>query len=131
MHSMQAIARSSVLAAAARRASAISAISAAPRLLFVVPHWTRTYSSAASGQDAQVQELVFTTVAELMQIKEPADKARIGLTSQLKSDLGMDIFKTYQLLDQLEQRMENLDISIEEADKAQTLQDIVDLVSRK
>ncbi|KAG0294618.1 hypothetical protein BGZ96_000812 [Linnemannia gamsii] len=57
-------------------------------------------------------------------------KARITLTAHLKNDLGMDIFKTYQLLDRIEQESGgNIDISVEQADKVQTIQDIVDLVT--
>ncbi|KAG0209941.1 hypothetical protein BGX28_009812 [Mortierella sp. GBA30] len=92
----------------------------------------RCYTSSSSS-DADIQDLVFKTVSELMQIQDKPDeiKARITLSSRLKADLGLDIFKTYQLLDKLEQDIGEVDISVEDADKAQTLQDIVALVTRK
>ncbi|KAG0305420.1 hypothetical protein BGZ97_001117 [Linnemannia gamsii] len=57
-------------------------------------------------------------------------KARITLKAHLKNDLGIDIFRTYQLLDRIEQELGgNIDIPVEQADNVLTLQDIVDLVS--
>ncbi|KAF9434423.1 hypothetical protein BGZ76_008034 [Entomortierella beljakovae] len=88
---------------------------------------TTTTTSATLNSD-NVQKLVFSTVAELMGIKEPADIERITLKSQMKSDLGMDIFKTYQLIDKVERHFNSIDIPVESADKAQTLEDIVNLV---
>ncbi|KAG0303000.1 hypothetical protein BGZ98_007062 [Dissophora globulifera] len=63
-----------------------------------------------------------------MAIKEPADQARITLKSHMLNDLGMDVFKKYQLLDKLERELESIDIAVQDADKAQTLEDIVTIV---
>ncbi|KAG0265905.1 hypothetical protein BG011_003830 [Mortierella polycephala] len=91
----------------------------------------RQYSSSApSSSSSDTQDLVIKTLADLMQLKDDADKEKITLKSHLKDDLGLDIFKTYQLLDKVEQEIESIDISIDEADKATTVQDIVDLISK-
>ncbi|KAF9934924.1 hypothetical protein BGZ75_007642 [Mortierella antarctica] len=68
----------------------------------------------------------------MLQIQDSPDdvRARITLGSRLKADLGLDVFKTYQLLDKLEQEIAEIDISVEDADKAQTLEDIVTLVAK-
>ncbi|KAF9191926.1 hypothetical protein BGZ51_006484 [Haplosporangium sp. Z 767] len=93
-------------------------------------HLHRQYSSSApSSGSSDTQDLVFKTLADLMQLKDDADKEKITLKSRLQDDLGLDIFKTYQLLDKIEQEIESIDISIDEADKATTVQDIIDLIS--
>ncbi|KAF9946963.1 hypothetical protein BGZ70_002939 [Mortierella alpina] len=89
-------------------------------------------SSSTPANTSRVQDLVFKTVSEMLQIQDSPDEVRskITLGSRLKADLGLDVFKTYQLLDKLEQEITELDISVEDADKAQTLEDIVTLVSK-
>ncbi|KAF9919000.1 hypothetical protein BX616_003250 [Lobosporangium transversale] len=98
-------------------------------------HSSRLFSSPPRSpptpEATTLHDLVFTTVAEVMQINELADRAQINLQSSLKLDLGMDVFKTYQLLDELEKKIESLDVPVEAVDKAQTLQDIVDLITPK
>ncbi|KAF8974914.1 hypothetical protein BGZ46_009598 [Entomortierella lignicola] len=91
---------------------------------------TSSIRSTSTVDPDNVQELVINTTADLMQIKEPADKERITLKTHMKSDLGMDIFKTYQLLDKIEREFDSIDIPIEAVDNAQTLGDIVDLVCK-
>ncbi|KAF8942226.1 hypothetical protein BGZ47_006691 [Haplosporangium gracile] len=100
----------------------------------------RQYSSP-SHIPSKIQDLVLKSAEQLLQ--PPPDytpaptqqvldelKARITPTAHLKNDLGMDIFKTYQLLDQIEQKLGgDIDIPIDQADKVKTLQDIVDLVT--
>ncbi|KAG0069550.1 hypothetical protein BGZ89_002615 [Linnemannia elongata] len=100
----------------------------------------RQYTSSSS-HSSEIQDLVLKSTEQLLQ--PPPDhtpaptqqvldelKARITPTAHLKNDLGMDIFKTYQLLDRIEQELGgNIDIPVEQADKVQTLQDVVDLVS--
>ncbi|KAF9547281.1 hypothetical protein EC957_008630 [Mortierella hygrophila] len=100
----------------------------------------RQYTSSTS-HSSKIQELVLKSTEQLLQPSPdhtPAPtqqvldelKARITLTAHLKNDLGMDIFKTYQLLDRIEQGLGgDIDIPVEQADKVQTLQDVVDLVS--
>ncbi|KAG0004777.1 hypothetical protein BGZ79_008125 [Entomortierella chlamydospora] len=85
------------------------------------------YSSSTVNQE-NVQGLVFDTVAKLMQINESEDKGRLTLQTHMESDLGMDVFKKYQLFDRIEREIGVVDISVEAADKAQTLGDVVDLV---
>ncbi|KAF9112402.1 hypothetical protein BGX27_003444 [Mortierella sp. AM989] len=102
-----------------------------PQSMAGIPQKSR-FSTSYSGptvKPANVEELVIDTVAELLQIKEPADRERITLKTHMKSDLGMDIFKTYQLLDRLEREVNSIEISVEDADKAETLEDIASLVS--
>ncbi|KAF8935298.1 hypothetical protein EDD21DRAFT_370434 [Dissophora ornata] len=90
----------------------------------------RAYSSSPTSSSSDIQGLVIKTVAELMQINEPADREKITLKSHMKSDLGMDIFKTYQLLDRIERELESIDIPIEAVDKAETLEDIADIINK-
>ncbi|KAF9358525.1 hypothetical protein BGX26_001532 [Mortierella sp. AD094] len=87
------------------------------------------YKSFTVNQE-NVQELVFNTVAKLMQFKESEDKERLTLQTQMKSDLGMDVFKKYQLFDRIEREIGFVNIPVEAADKAQTLGDVVDLVCK-
>ncbi|KAF9155984.1 hypothetical protein BG015_007780 [Linnemannia schmuckeri] len=98
-------------------------------------------SSSSSHSPSKIQDLVLKSTEQLLQ--PPPDytpaptqqvldelKARITPAAHLKKDLGMDIFKTYQLLDHIEQKLGgDIDIPVDQADKVQTLQDIVDLVT--
>ncbi|KAK3844401.1 MAG: hypothetical protein J3R72DRAFT_77955 [Linnemannia gamsii] len=99
---------------------------------------SRQYTSSSSSK---IQDLVLKTAEQLLQpppnfqpapSQETLDalKAKITLTANLKNDLGMDIFKTYQLLDNIEQELGGaVDIPVEQVDKVLTIQDIVDLIS--
>ncbi|KAF9277358.1 hypothetical protein BGZ68_009366 [Mortierella alpina] len=114
---------------AAKRASTINS---APCWTLLHTSTLRHYSSSSSSSSSEVQDLVFKTVSEMLQIQDKPGEIRSKITpgSRLKADLGLDVFKTYQLLDKLEQEIAGIDISVEDADKAQTLEDIVTLVSK-
>ncbi|KAF9912671.1 hypothetical protein EC991_009407 [Linnemannia zychae] len=100
-------------------------------------NYRRQYTTSSP----KIQDLVFKTTEQLLQPPpdhQPAPtqeildalKARITLTANLKNDLGMDIFKTYQLFDKIEQELGGaVDIPVEQVDKVTTIQDVVDLVS--
>ncbi|KAF9167792.1 hypothetical protein BGX21_000674 [Mortierella sp. AD011] len=111
-----------------------SVVASKPSTLVNNAVFQRTFSftslnhSPFTVNQENVQELVFDTVAKLMQINESEDKGRLTLQTHMESDLGMDVFKKYQLFDRIEREIGVVDISIEAADKAQTLGDIVDLV---
>ncbi|KAF9098761.1 hypothetical protein BGX23_005336 [Mortierella sp. AD031] len=110
---------------------------------FTPSSYRRQYTSSSSfSPSSSIQDLVLNTTAQLLQTPTTADepaptqetldalKARITPTSNLKNDLGIDIFKTYQLLDKIEQDLGGaVDIPVEQADKVHTIQDIIDLVS--
>ncbi|KAF9934514.1 hypothetical protein FBU30_001655 [Linnemannia zychae] len=120
--------------------SIASVLSFAPPPSFS-PSFSRRQYTSSPPPSSKLQEMVLNLTEQLLQpppdfqpapTQEVLDalKAKIVPSAHLRNDLNMDIFKTYQLLDKIEQELGGtVDIPVEQAERVHTIQDIINLVS--